>query len=86
MYVSMCIHKYEQPMDPIFCCLGVYDFTLSGKQIIQANTSDTIGVLTKVVFFQIKFKHDFAVKESEGNKINTHTHIHKQFLVQNFPY
>lgn len=71
---------------PFFCCMGVYGFTLSGKQIIQASTLDTIGVLTKVVCLQIKFKHDFAIKESEGNKIHTQIHTHKQFLVQTFPY
>lgn len=66
--------------------MGVYGFTLSGKQVIQASTLDTMGVLTKVVCLQIKFKHDFAIKESEGNKIHTQIHTHKQFVVQTFPY
>lgn len=60
-----------------FFGLGMYGFTLIGKQIIQTITLDTIGVLTKTVCLQIRYKHDFAVKESEGNKIHTQTHTHK---------
>lgn len=48
MYVSMCIHKYVQPMEPVFC-LGMYGFILIGKQIIQTITLDRIGVRTKAV-------------------------------------